>query len=231
MDVYGARPRRLARTMASTALSLTVLALAAGCTSGAARPATATAPSTGPAVASASDDTAGGRTHSGQILVLGDSLAIGADDNGLSKLLKADGWEPQIVADKGRSVRGGILAATQEVPQVPPLTIVELGTNPSPTVATFAEEVDALVDLLHSRGATRIVWLTPVHHDDDRYDDKVNILNAKARADSSVVVADWRRVAWAHKAWFRGDGLHYTDVGFAALAKFIAATADINDPA
>jgi collagenase-like PrtC family protease len=97
-------------------------------------------------------------------------------------------------------------------------------------VETFASDVDTLVDLLHERGAQRIVWVTPVHHDDGRYDAKVDILLAKAAADPSVVVADWRVVAWAHKAWFRSDGVHYVDAGFASLAAFIADAADANDP-
>ena len=72
---------------------------------------------------------------------------------------------------------------------------------------------------------------TPVHHDDDRYDDKVDILVAKAAADPTVVVADWRVVAWAHKSWFRADGVHYVDAGWVGLAQFMVDAADANDPA
>jgi hypothetical protein len=232
MDVYGVRHRRhLARAAVAVALVVAVVVLVAARTAENATDVGAgagptTAPPGGVTPASARPD----RMHTGPILVLGDSLTEGADDNGLSKLLKADGWKPQIVAETGRSTRGGIDAARRDVASAPPLVIVELGTNPSSAVGTFAEEVDTLVDLLHTRGAQRIVWVTPVHHDDDRYDDKVDILLAKAKADPSVVVADWRPVAWAHKAWFRADGLHYIDTGFANLAQFMTDAADANDP-
>lgn len=234
MDLYGVRNRqRILRIVVAVALVAAVIVLVAsrttdGTNGGAtsAGPAPTTDPSSGGETTASSH-----RTHSGPMLVLGDSLTEGADDHGLSKLLKADGWRPQIVAEVGRSTRGGILAVRQDLATVPPLVVVELGTNPSSAVDTFAAEVDTLVDLLHERGAKRIVWVTPVHHDDDRYDDKVDILVAKAAADPTVVVADWRVVAWAHKSWFRADGVHYVDAGWVGLAQFMVDAADANDPA
>ncbi|MEO7557253.1 MAG: hypothetical protein ABIV94_11690 [Acidimicrobiales bacterium] len=171
------------------------------------------------------------RAHSGALLVVGDSLTVGADSKGLTKLLKAAGWQPTIEAEEGRSTKGAIDVVQRRVKVAPPLVLVELGTNPGSAIATFAPEVDNLVDLLRSRGAQRVVWVTPVHHDDDRYDDKVRVLEARAVADPEFRVADWRRVAWANKEWFRADGLHYNDAGFAALAQFLDEAADANDPA
>jgi hypothetical protein len=195
----------------------------------------ASSPPPGNATALASDatpSTTAERIHSGPILVLGDSLTVGADTNGLTTRLKADGWRPEIFADVGRSARGGLLSLQVEVPAgpLPPLALVEFGTNPSATVGTFAGDVDTMVDQLHERGVERIVWVTPVHRDDDRYDAKAKVLFAKAAADPTVVVADWRPVAKAHLWWFRDDGLHYDTNGFTALAQFMADAADANDP-
>jgi hypothetical protein len=233
MDLYGVRHRqRLVRALVAAAVVVGIVVVVAARTTESNGPGlSAAAPSTTDPVSSAASGATVDRTHAGPILVLGDSLTEGAEDHGLSKLLKADGWKPQIVAEVGRSTRGGILAVRQDLATVPALVVVELGTNPSSAVDTFAAEVDTLVDLLHDRGAQRIVWITPVHHDDDRYDDKVDILVAQAAADPSVVVADWRVVAWAHKSWFRADGVHYVDAGWVGLAQFIVDAADENDPA
>ena len=194
-----------------------------------------TAPTSAPPGTTTSTETSSttiDRTHEGRLVVLGDSLTLGADGQGLSERLRTDGWQPELYADVGRSLRGGLLALQVDVPVglVSPLVVVELGTNPDALVGTFAAEVDTMVDQLHERGARRIVWITPVFRDDDRYDAKVDILLAKAAADPTVVVADWRPIAKANLAWFRPDGIHYTDPGFAAYAQFVVDNVDRNDP-
>jgi len=101
-------------------------------------PASAPAPTTAPDPLSSAPTTGPRRSHSGALLVVGDSLTVGADLQGLTKLLKADGWQPTIDAEEGRSTTGAIAVVQQRIKVAPPLVIVELGTNPGSAIATFA---------------------------------------------------------------------------------------------
>jgi lysophospholipase L1-like esterase len=169
------------------------------------------------------------RGHSGPVLVIGDSLTVGSSEAGLVKLLRADGWRPEVIAETGQAPKWGIDRIASRT-TVPPLVIVELGTNPSAAPGTFAVDVKTMVSALERRGAERIVWLTPVHADGLRYLPKVELLQNVAKTDPKLILADWASIALAHETWFRSDGLHYSSDGFKVLAQFIADTADTNDP-
>jgi lysophospholipase L1-like esterase len=156
--------------------------------------------------------------HSGSVLIVGDSLLVGANKFGLSTMLAADGREVEVDADEGRSTTSGI-AAVRGRPTVPGLAVVELGTNPSAALATFAEEVQQMLGALFERGALRVVWLTPHHRDDDRYNAKAQALLDAARNESRLVLADWHEHAAGHEEWMRTDGLHYTDAGYAIFCR------------
>jgi lysophospholipase L1-like esterase len=167
--------------------------------------------------------------HAGSVLIVGDSLVVGANKLGLSKTLAADGWKVEIDADEGRSTRSGI-AAVLPRRTVPALVVVELGTNPSAALAVFPDELHQMLDALFQRGARRVVWVTPHHRDDNRYDAKGRALVDAAAKESRLVLADWHAYAVGHKQWMNADGLHYTEAGYTVLAAFIADHVDANDP-
>lgn len=171
------------------------------------------------------------RRHDGSVLVLGDSLTIGADKAGLTRTLRADGWTVDVDADVGRSTRGGIYALQVQHPTVPSTVVVELGTNPSADIGTFAAEIDTMLSELAARGATRVLWLTPHHRDDNRYAAKSAAIEAAAAKNPMLAVADWASVAVGHREWMLADGLHYTAAGYAVLAAFIADELDALDAA
>ncbi|MGQ0616037.1 MAG: SGNH/GDSL hydrolase family protein [Acidimicrobiia bacterium] len=158
----------------------------------------------------------------GPVLVVGDSLTVGAESDGrLSARLSQGGWSPELVAVSGQSTRWGVEQVRLRA-QVPEVVVVELGTNPWSTVGTFPADVEAMLDALEARGARAVVWVTPVAGDGTgRYDDKAEVLYDAAAEHPSLVVADWRPVAGSHPEWFRSDGLHYTDEGNAGLARFM----------
>jgi lysophospholipase L1-like esterase len=170
------------------------------------------------------------RRHNGSVLLLGDSLTVGADKAGLTTSLKADGWTVDIDADEGRSTRGGILALQVHHPTVPELVVVELGTNPSAALATFPAEIETMLDELTTRGAKRVLWLTPHHRTDGRYDGKDAAIATAADKHPMLVMGDWHAFAVGHADWMRPDGLHYTDSGYRILAAFMADLIDANDP-
>ncbi|MEY2570769.1 MAG: hypothetical protein QOE63_1119 [Acidimicrobiaceae bacterium] len=168
-------------------------------------------------------------SHHGSVLVVGDSLVVGADSAGLTRLLQADGWTVEIDATEGRSTRTGIVDVADRT-SVPSLVLVEMGTNPSSNIAGFADEIRQMLDDLEAKGAKRVLWVTPHYRDDDRYDDKDKAIMAAAAADPTLVVADWHAIAAAHPEWMRSDGLHYTDLGYLHLAAFLSDQIDANDP-
>jgi lysophospholipase L1-like esterase len=157
----------------------------------------------------------------GAVLVIGDSLTVGARDlGGLRGLLEADGWDPAVVARTGASTSWG-LARVEAMSAVSDVVVVELGTNPGPHVRDFAAEVDGVVAALVERGARRVLWVTPHHADGGRYDQKAAVLLAAADDHPQLEIADWRTVAERHRSWMDPDGIHYTDVGYRALASFM----------
>ena len=167
--------------------------------------------------------------HSGEVLIVGDSLVVGADKFGLSKILKTDGWRVEVDAEEGRSTRSGI-AAIVERRDVPALVLVELGTNPSAALSIFPDELQQMLDALYERGAQRVIWVTPHHRDDNRYDARDQAIFDAAAQDSRLIVANWHAYATGHREWMRSDGLHYTDPGYAILAAFLTDIIDANDP-
>jgi hypothetical protein len=157
------------------------------------------------------------------VLVVGDSLTHGASLFGeLDDRLERAGFDDvEVVAEDGRDVLWAI-EEVEALDEVPSLVVLELGTNPGPSTAGFADDVDELVATLRSRGAVRIAWLTPVHGRDDRYDDKVAILEGTEGID---VVADWASIAQDDPRRLAADGLHPTEDGYADLARFLVVTA------
>jgi lysophospholipase L1-like esterase len=163
------------------------------------------------------------RDETDSVLVLGDSLTNGARLFGdLGDRLDASGFdELEIVAVDGVDTPWG-LATIEERDRVPEIVIVELGTNPDAEEDGFQEAAEALVVALRERGAERIAWITPVHGRDDRYDDKVAILES---LDDLDTVADWAAEVRRNPRRLAADGLHPTEEGYADLAEFMTDTA------
>ena len=154
-----------------------------------------------------------------QLLLLGDSLTVGARLTGrLEATLRAAGWDPEIVAEDGRSIEWAV-AEVEDRSSVPSTVVVALGTNSAESVETFATDVAALVAALSDKGATTIVWLPPHDEEDDRYLERADAL--RDRAGGPLVVANWPAVLDAHPEWFGRDGIHYVEAGYLGMARFI----------
>ena len=159
----------------------------------------------------------------GAVLVLGDSLTVGATDMGaLQRRLQIAGFDDvDVIAEEGRDTAWG-LEEIEDLESVPSIVVVELGTNRSADPEGFAAVVVDVVDALRSRGAERIAWLTPVFVSDDRYADKIEVLEA---TDGIDLVADWAEVVHDDPELIGRDGLHPTEPGYSRLARFLVVTA------
>jgi lysophospholipase L1-like esterase len=157
----------------------------------------------------------------GPILLLGDSILVGARDYGsLSTGLTEDGWVPETVAEESRTVAWAVEQVAFRS-AVPDTIVVVMGSNPGSDLGTFPDEVVALVDALRTRGADRIVWIPP-YHVDGRYQERVDALLAIEDGIVEVAVG-WKELADQNPHWFSGDGLHQSGEGTQALAAFIRA--------
>jgi lysophospholipase L1-like esterase len=157
----------------------------------------------------------------GPLLAIGDSLLVGAvEHGGLGLKLTADQWEPEVVAETGRSTRWAI-DQVRKREKVPRYIVVVMGSNPGYSSAGFADEVQTLRDALVARGARRILWIPPHHPDPNRYGEKDSILQEADRADPRLVVPDWGAVLDQNPEWVGGDGIHLTEAGYDALASYI----------
>jgi hypothetical protein len=155
----------------------------------------------------------------GPILVLGDSLAVGARDFGaLAERLADEGWDPEILAEVGWPI-GPVLEHVRARSKVPAGVVVVLGSNPGSSLGDFPVEVATLTDELVARGARRISWVPPHHADPERYVEKAGAL--RATAGDALRVLAWPEVLGANPQWFATDGLHLTEEGYEALASYI----------
>jgi lysophospholipase L1-like esterase len=152
------------------------------------------------------------------LLVIGDSITVGARDIGLLPgLLDLGGWNAEIVAEVGVGTPWALQQVEPRV-SVPRVVLVELGSNPGPGLDDFESEVHQLIDALVARGARRIIWIPPEGRDPTRYADKDAAI---ARAASSrLIVSTWPARLEQNPQWF-GDELHLTEEGYRALAEFM----------
>jgi lysophospholipase L1-like esterase len=167
---------------------------------------------------SASPDTASSPLKIVPLLVIGDSITVGARDIGLLPgLLELGGWNAEIVAEVGVGTPWALQQVEPRV-SVPRVVLIELGSNPGPGLDGFESEVHQLIDALVARGARRIIWIPPEGRDPTRYADKDAAI-ARA-AGSRLIVSTWPARLEQNPQWF-GDELHLTEEGYRALAEFI----------
>jgi lysophospholipase L1-like esterase len=157
----------------------------------------------------------------GPVFAIGDSLLVGAlNHGGLEAGLTEDGWEPETLAENGRSARWAVNQVGYK-DTVPRYVLIVLGSNPGFSSDGFADDVTDLRDELVARGARRILWLPPHHPDPERYRMKLEILADADRADGALSVPDWGAVLDEHPEWVNSDGIHLSEEGYIAMAAFI----------
>ena len=153
------------------------------------------------------------------VLLLGDSLCNGARQlGGLDRLAADSTLRVDFRCRGGMDLAWG-LDQVRGMDVVPAVVVVELGTNPTGSTATFRAEAEDLVGQLQSKGAESITWLTAHVIREGLFD--YTGQNEVIRSLPGVTVAEWAAVLEADHSLFSGDGIHYTTEGYRQFAEYL----------
>jgi len=162
----------------------------------------------------------GGTQAPRRVHVDGDSIAYGTDLF-LSRYLR--GWEISSSVDVSRHAYQGAASIEALGAALPPVVMVNLGTNDDPrAVSTFATYVRRVV---RAAGPGRcVIWATIVRppYAGVSYDGLNGTLLSAASRWRTFHVFDWRGLAHAHPAWFGADGVHPSIPGYRVRARLLA---------
>jgi lysophospholipase L1-like esterase len=164
-----------------------------------------------------------------RVLVVGDSLTVGADRTGkLSEKLRAQGFEVVGVdAEVGRMTAAGLdsLLARNAIPLN---VVVALGTNDVSarrSVTTWSKTVQRVLNLLGPD--RRVVFVNAAlarsKTEAERTTAYNRVLSRLAQTQVNVSLVDWARGAGADAELLRPDGVHLTGTGYAKRADAITA--------
>jgi len=155
-----------------------------------------------------------------EVLVIGDSLAVGMADSLRAAL---PGWKVEIDAEEGRPLAEGmrILAARDDAPAI---VAFSLFTNDGPT-ATGA--LEAAVRATATRPGGCAVWATIVRPPLDGVSYRAaNELLGRLAGDPRVALGlqlvDWSGVVAQSPSYLAGDGVHATPAGYRARGQLYA---------
>jgi hypothetical protein len=101
------------------------------------------------------------------------------------------------------------------------ILVVFVGYNEDGT--GYARGIDELMRSARARGVQRVVWLT-LSERSSQYHYYYHLMNRTIRAAHHrwprLSVADWNAFSAGHP-WFNGDGVHLTNTGSVAFARFV----------
>lgn len=153
-----------------------------------------------------------------RVLLVGDSLAVGAELGGAVDKIAAGGLPiPVVDAAVGRRTDEMIALLPAYSLSASDLLIVSLGANDGPD--GVAERVDSF--MMAVNGA-RVLWLNLDL--EDWGEGNAAMVEAEGRWPN-LTVLDWAAESIANPTWRASDGIHYTGDGYAAMADFIASAA------
>lgn len=109
-----------------------------------------------------------------------------------------------------------IVAGLHAAGRLPPIVVVDLGTNGTVTNALF----DAMMSA--AQGARRVVFCT-VHVPRTWESGDNAVIRAGVARYPNAALADWFSLSEGHPEWFAPDGYHIKAAGSKALAALIAA--------
>jgi lysophospholipase L1-like esterase len=170
-----------------------------------------------PAVAAASSDA---------VLVVGDSLTVGAADfGGLRSKLEDAGFAPTISARTGRGVQWGLSVLRSSGNALPSTVVIALGTNDvasGRSTKSFGALVD---DVMETVGDDRFVLWVNLDLDATTWGAEQaarfnRVLGEKANQHGNLAVADWQSFAADHDAWMASDFVHLNGKGYRQRANF-----------
>jgi lysophospholipase L1-like esterase len=162
----------------------------------------------------------GGGGGTGSMLVVGDSLAVGAAPHLESAL---GGWRVEQVTRTGMPTAEGVAEVTGRGGSLPGTVAISLGTNDDPSaVETFRGQVQAVLD---AAGPGRcVVWANIVRppYNGVSYSGYNRALAGVAAANPNLRIVDWAGIAGANPSLLAEDGVHATTAGYAARGRAYA---------
>lgn len=185
--------------------------------------ATATAPSPSPSNGLATDQAAANSEVA--VWLLGDSLCVLAYGAGqLGPALDAqfgDRWER--TCRIGEALGWGIEQVGSRE-KVPPVVVVELGTNRMANLELFDTSQKLLAQMLFERGARQVVWLTAHTAWTSLYYSQNDITRANATTEG-FLVSDWASFVEPRNWFYLSDDVHHNFAGRAAFSDHVVAAA------
>jgi hypothetical protein len=159
-------------------------------------------------------------TSTGRLLVVGDSLAVGAEAP-LSGLLP--GWRIQTSAFRGRHTDDGVAEIVGRS-SLPDVIVVSLGTNDDPSAtSTFQGQVEAVLDAAGPGGC--VVWANIVRppYAGVSYAGYNRVLERLSFSRPNLIVVDWAGITRSQPGLMASDGVHATPQGYEVRAQAIAS--------
>lgn len=158
------------------------------------------------------------------VLVVGDSLTVGAADfGGLRTKLADAGFSPTISARTGRGVQWGLSVLQSAGGDLPSTVVIALGTNDvasGRTTKSFGTMVD---DVMKTVGSDRFVLWINIDLDATTWGAEQaarfnRVLGEKANKYGNLAIADWQ--TFAADAWLASDSVHLNGKGYRQRANF-----------
>lgn len=158
------------------------------------------------------------------VLVVGDSLTVGAADfGGLRTKLQDAGFSPTISARTGRGVQWGLSVLQSAGGDLPSTVVIALGTNDvasGRSTKSFGALVD---DVMKTVGGDRFVLWVNLDLDATTWGAEQaarfnRVLREKANTYGNLAVADWQ--TFAADAWLASDFVHLNGKGYRQRANF-----------
>ncbi|MCZ7528707.1 MAG: hypothetical protein M5U14_21445 [Acidimicrobiia bacterium] len=162
---------------------------------------------------------AGARNADRRVLVVGDSVLLGAVDP-IRSALTADGWLPTVEAFVGLNMPTAIQRVGELRPATGDVVVLGLGNNYFGDRDVFRREIDRIMAELAD--VELVLWVTVRVFQPHRA-----AVNEELRAATSrwgnLELADWDPLPVAHPEYVYSDGLHLTPSGRQAYAALVRA--------
>lgn len=159
-----------------------------------------------------------------RVLLIGDSLSVGARDHGELGVNDAAGWTVDALVNRGTNA--GVTAATKADLTSYDLIVVALGTNDYlDDKATYGARINNMMKVLGK--TTPVIWINVDAGAPRLGVAAVGVNPAIAAAPArypNLTAADWSSVVsgrWDVGSLRSNDGIHYTTVGYQVRARWM----------
>jgi lysophospholipase L1-like esterase len=149
-----------------------------------------------------------------RVLVVGDSLTVGAED-GFVFRLGAGGYDVEVDGEVGRATIAGARALEDLEPTADDLVVVALGTNDPASPTQFAAAIERV---LEAAGDATVLWI-----DIDRPGyERMNAALEQAGAFGRFTIVRWTTTIGAHEELRSGDHVHLSQAGYDLRSQVVA---------